>query len=109
MAHAEAPDKDLEDPEDDSDNDVLPQHDRRSIRKSTEFRAFRAGDADEDKPEASQAPKPKEAKTKAAGEPKQTTLTQPEGIKRTLSLPDPGTAVGSMARSKMSAAGLKKK
>ena len=66
MAHAEAPDKDLEDLEDDSDNDVLPQHDRRSIRKSTEVRAFQAGDADEDEPEASQAPKPKEAKTKAA-------------------------------------------
>ena len=34
---------------------------------------------------------------------------QPQGVKRTLSLPDPGTAVGSAAQSKMLAAGLKKK
>ena len=33
----------------------------------------------------------------------------PQGVKRTLSLPDPGTAVGSTSRSKMLAAGLKKK
>ena len=52
---------------------------------------------------------PKKPKTKAAAELKQTTLTQPQGVKTTLSFPDPGTAVGSTARSKMSAAGLKKK
>ena len=44
---------------------------------------------------------------KAAAEPK--TLTQPQGVKRTLSLPDPGTAVGSPSESKMLAAGLKQK
>ena len=106
-AHAEVGHEDLEDPEDDGDDDVLPQHDRQSPRKSTQVRAFQAGDADEDEPESSQAPKPKKPKTKAAAEPKQTTLTQPQGVKKTLSLPDPGTAVGSTARSKMLAAGLK--
>ena len=34
---------------------------------------------------------------------------QPQGVKRKLSLLDPGTAVGSAARSKMLAAGWKKK
>ena len=53
--------------------------------------------------------KPKKPKTKAAAEPKHTTLMQPQGVKRTLSLPDPGTVVGSMARSKMLAARLQKK
>ena len=57
----------------------------------------------------SQAPKPKKPKTKGAARPKQTTLTQPQGVKGTLSLLDPGTAVGSTSRSKMLAAGLKKK
>ena len=108
-AHAEVGDEDLEDPEDDDDDTVLPEHDRQSPWKSTQVRAFQAGDADEDEPEASQAPKPKKPKTKAAAEPKQTPSTQPQGVKRTLSLPDPGTAVGSTARSKMLAAGLKKK
>ena len=54
-------------------------------------------------------PKPKIPKTQAAAEPKQRTLTQPQGVERTLSLPDLGTAVGSAARSKMLTAGLKKK
>ena len=85
------------------------QNDRRSPRKSTPIRAIQAGDADEDEPEASEVAKPKMAKTKAAVEPKQTTLMQPRGLKRTLSLPDPGTALGLTARSKMLAAGLKKK
>ena len=108
-AHAEFADKDLLDPEDDEDDAVLPQHDRRSPPKSTQVRAFHAGDADDDEPEASQAPKPEKAKTKAAAELQQTTLTQPQEVKRTLSLPAPGTAVGYTARSKMLAAGLKKK
>ena len=106
-ARAEVADEDLLDPEDDDENAVLPQHNWRSPRKSTQFRAFPADDADKDEPEASHAPKPK--KTKAAAERKETTLTQPQGVKRTLSLPDPGTAVGSRARSKMLAAGLKKR
>ena len=72
-------------------------------------RRFQAGEADEDEPRASQAPKPKKPKTQGAAEPKQTTLTQPQGVKRTLSLPDPGTAVDSTSRSKMLAGGLKKK
>ena len=63
----------------------------------------------EDEPESSQAPKLNKAKTKAAPRPKQTTLTQPQGVKMTLSLPDPATAVDSTARSKMLAAGLQKK
>ena len=66
-AHAEVADEDLLDPEDDDDDDaLLPQHDRRSPRKSTQVRAFQAGDADEDEPVASHAPKAKKAKTKAA-------------------------------------------
>ena len=108
-AHAEVADQDLEDLGDDDDDPPLTGCDRRSPRKSTQFRAFQAGDADDDEPEASQAPKPKKPKTKAAAELKQTTLTQPQAVKRTLSLPDPGTAVGSTSRSKMLAAGLKKK
>ena len=108
-AHVEVADEDLEDPEDDNDEALVPQPDRRSPRKSTLVQAFQAGDADEDEPDLSQAPKPKKPMTKAAAEPKQTTLTQPQGAKRTLSLPDLGTAAGSMARSKMLAAGLKKK
>ena len=108
-AHAEVGDEDLEDPEDEDDDAVLLEHDRRSPGKSTQVRAFQAGDVDENEPVASQAPKPKKPKTMAAAEPKQTTLTQPSGVKRTLRLPDPGTAVGSTARSTMLAAGLKKK
>ena len=108
-AHAEGGDEDVDEPGDDDDEPLLTGSDRRSPRKSTQVRAFQAGEADEDEPRASQAPKPKKPKTQAAVEPKQTTLTQPQGVKRTPSLPDPGTAVGSTARSKMLAAGLKKK
>ena len=108
-AHEEVADKDLEDLGDDEDEPVLPRPDRRSPRKSTQVWAFQAGEADEDEPRASQATKPKKPKSQAAAEPKQTTLTQPQGVKRTLSLPDPGTAVRSTSRSKMLAAGLKKK
>ena len=79
------------------------------LRRQTQFRAFQAGDADDEEPEGSQAPKLKKAKTKAAAEPKQTTLTQVQGVKRNLKLPDLGTAVGSPARSQMLAAGRKKK
>ena len=108
-AHAEVADEDLEDPEDDDDEQLLTGSDRRSPRKSMQVQAFQAGDADEDVLGASQVPKPKKRKTQAATEPKQTTLTQPKGVKRTLTLPDPGTAVGSTSLSKMLAAGLKKK
>ena len=108
-AHAEVADEDLGDPEDDDEDPVLTGFDQRSPRKSTQVRAFQAGDADEEEPEASQAPKPKRLKTKAAAETKQTTLTQPQVVKRTLSLPDPGTAVGSTSRNKMLAAALNKK
>ena len=108
-AHAEVGDEDLDDPEDDNHDVVLPGCDRRSPWKSTQVRAFQAGDADEDEPEEIQAPEPKKPKTKAAAEPKQKTLTQPHGVNRTLSLPDAGTAVGSTSRSKMFAAELKKK
>ena len=108
-AHAEGGDEDVEEPEDDEDEPLLTGSDRRSPRKSTQVRAFQAGEADKDEPRVSQPPKPKKPNTQAAAEPKQTTLTQPQGVKRTLSLPDPGTAVGSTARSKMLAAGLKKK
>ena len=99
----------MDEPRDDDDEPLLTGSDRRSPRKSTQVRAFKAGEANEDEPRASQAPKPKKPKMQAAAEPKQTTLTQPQALKRTLSLPDPGTAVGSAARSKMLAAGLKKK
>ena len=108
-AHAEGGDEDVDEPGDDDDEPLLTGSDRRSPRKSTQVQAFQAGEADEDETRASQAPKPKKPKTQAAAEPKQTTLTQPQGVKRTLSLPDPGTAVGSAERSKMFAAGLKKK
>ena len=108
-AHAGVADEDLEDLEDVDEDPVLPRSDRLCPRKSTRVWAFQAGDADEEEPEASQAPKPKKPKTKAAAEPKLATLTQPHSVKRTLSLPDPGTAVGSTSRSKMLAAGLKKK
>ena len=108
-AHAEVADKDLEDPEDNDHDPVLTGSDRRYPGKSTQFRAFHAGDADDDEPEASQARKPKTSKDKAAAEPKQTTLKQPREGKRTLSLSDPGTAVRSESRSKMLAAGLKKR
>ena len=107
-AYGEVADEDLLDPEDDDDA-LLPQHNQPSPWKSKQVRAFQAGDADEDKPEASYTLKPKKAKSKAAADPKQTTLTQPQEVKSTLSLPDPGTAVGSAARSKMLAAGFKKK
>ena len=108
-AHAEGADEDVDDLGDDEDEPLLTGSDRRSPRKSTQVRAFQAGEADEDDPRASQAPKPKKPKIQAAAEPKQTTLTQPHGVKRMLSLPDPGTAVGSTSSSKMLAAGLKKK
>ena len=107
-AHGEVVYEGLCDREDDNDA-MLPQHDRRSPWKSTQVRAFRAGDADEDEPEASHAPKPKKAKTKWAAEPEQTTLTQLQGVKRTLSLQDPGIAAASAARNKMVGAALKKK
>ena len=94
-AHEEVADEDLEDLGDNDDDPPLTGSDQRSPRKSPQVRAFQAGDADDDEPEASQAPKLKKPKTKAAAEPKQTTLTQPRGVKRTLSPPDPGTAVGS--------------
>ena len=108
-SHAELADEDLEGPENDDKDPVLPGSDRRSPWKSTQVRAFQAGDAGEEKPEASQALKLKKPKTKAAAEPKQTTLTQPQALKRTLRLPDPSTAVGSTSRSKVLAAELKKK
>ena len=108
-AHGEGGDEDVDEPGDDDDEPLLTGSDRQSPRKSTQARAFQAGDADEDEPRESQALKPKKPKTQAAAEPKQTTLTQPQGVKRPLSLPDPGTAVGSAARSKMLAAGSKKK
>ena len=107
-AHAEVADEDLEDPEEEDDDPLLTGFDRRYPRKSTQVRAFQAGDADDEEPEASQAPKPKKPMTKAAAEPKQKTLTQPQGVKTMLSSPDPGTAVGSTSRSKMLAAGLKR-
>ena len=105
-AHAEGGDEDVDEPGDNDDEPLLTKSDRRSPRKSTQVRAFQAG---EDEPRASQAPKPKKPKTEAAAEPKLRTMPQPQGVKRTPSLPDPGTAVGSAARSKMLAAGLKKK
>ena len=108
-AHAEGADEELEDPGDDDDEPLLTGSDRRSPRKSTQVRAFEAGDADEHEARATQVPKPKKPKTQAAAEPKQTTLTQPQGVKRTMRLPDPRTAVGSTSRSKMLAAGLKRK
>ena len=108
-AHAEAGDEDVDEPGDDDDEPLLTGSDRRSPRKSTQVRAFQAGEADEDEPRVSQAPKPEKPKTQAAAELKQTTLTLPQGVKRTLSIPDPGTAVCLAARSKMLAAGLKKK
>ena len=107
-AHAEGGDEEDE-PGDDDNEPLLTGSDRQSPRKCTQVWAFQAGEADEDEPRASQAPKPKKPKTQAAAEPKQTTLTQPQGVKRTLCLPDQGTAVDSPARSKMLAAGLKKK
>ena len=108
-AHAEGGDEDVDEPGDDDDEPLLTGSDRRSPQKSTQNRAFQASEADEDEPRGSQAPKPKKPKTQAAAEPKQTTLTQRQGVKRTLRLPDPGTAVGSAPRSKMLPAGLKKK
>ena len=108
-AHAEVPNLDFLNPEDNLDEAELLQHDGRYPQKSMQVRVFEAGNADEDKLEASQAPNPKKARTKAAAERKQTTLTQPQGVKTTLSLPDLGTAVGSTARSRMFAVGLKKK
>ena len=108
-AHEEVADEDLEELGDDDHEPPLTGSDRGSPRKSTQIRAFQAGDADDDEPRGSQAPKPKKPKTQAAAEQKQRTLTQPQGVKRTLSLRDPGTAVGSTSRSKMLAAGLKKK
>ena len=57
--HAEVADEDLEDPGDDDDEPPLTGSDRRSPRKSTQDRTFQAGDAHEDEPRGSQAPKPK--------------------------------------------------
>ena len=108
-AHAEGADEHLDDPGGNDDKPLLTGSDRRSPRKSTQVRALQAGEADEDEPRASQAPKPKKPKTQAAAETKQTTLTQPQGVKRTPSLLYPGTAVCSTSRSTMLAAGLKKK
>ena len=88
---------------------MLPENDLQSPWKSTQGRAFQAGDADEEELEASHAPKPKKAKTNPPAEAKHKTLTQPQGLKRTLNLPDAGGAVGSAARSQMLAARLKKK
>ena len=107
-AHAKVADGDLEDPEDNNDDGVLPGCDRPSPRKAMQVRAFQAGDADEDEPEASQRPQPKKPKTKAAAEPMHTTLAQPQGVKWTLSLPNLGTAVGSTSRSKILAEGSEK-
>ena len=92
-AHEEVADEDLEGLGDDDHDPPLTGFDRRSPQKSTQVRAFQAGDADDDEPEASGARKLKKRKTKAAAGPKRTTLKQPQGVKRTLSLPDPGTAV----------------
>ena len=108
-AHEEAAENDLEELADDNGEALLTGSDRRSPRKSTQVRAFQAGDAEHDEPRASQAPKLKKQKNQGAAEPKQTTLTQPQGVKRTLSLLDPGTAVGSTSGSKMLVARLKKK
>ena len=108
-ADEEFADEDLEGLGNGDDDPPLTRFDRRSPRKSTQVRTFQAGDADDEEPEAGHAPKLKKPKTKAAAEPKQTTLTQPQGVKRTLRLLDPGTKVGSTSRSKMLAAGLKKK
>ena len=82
-AHAEVADEDLLDREDDDFDAVLLQQDQRSTRKSTHVRALQAGNANEDEPEASHALKPKKAKTKAAADPKHTTQTQHQGVKRT--------------------------
>ena len=108
-AHAEVGDEDLEDQEGDDDDALLLQHAWRSSRDSTQVRAFQACDADENEPESSKPPNPKKPKSKAAAKLKQTTLTQPQGVKRLLSLPDQGTAVRSTARSKILAAGLRRK
>ena len=50
---------------DNDDHPPLTGSDRQSPRKSTQLRAFQAGDADDEEPEARQAPKPKKPKTKA--------------------------------------------
>ena len=62
-AHAELANEDLEDPGEDDDEPPPTGSDRRSPRKSTQVRAFQAGDAHEDEPRASQVPKPKKLKT----------------------------------------------
>ena len=85
-AHAEVADEDLLDREDDDFDAVLLQQDQRSTRRSTHVWALQAGNADEDEPEASHALQPKNFKTKAAAEPKHTTRTQHQGVKRTPSL-----------------------
>ena len=69
-AHAEVADEDLDDLENDDEGPLLTGSDRRSPRKSTQVRRFLAGDADDEEPDATQAPKPKKPKTKAAAEPK---------------------------------------
>ena len=58
-AHAEFADEDLEDLGDDDDDPPLTGSDRRSPRKSVQVPAFQVGDADDDEPKASQAPRPK--------------------------------------------------
>ena len=105
-AHAKGADEDVDDPGDDDNEPLQTGSDQRSPQKCTHLRAFQAGEADEDKPRAGQAPKPKKPKTQAAAEPKQTTLMRPQGVKRTLSLPDPRIAVGSTPRSIKLAAGI---
>ena len=55
-ARAEVADEHLEDPGDDDDDPPLTGSDPRSPRKTTQVRAFQAGDADEDEPRTSQAP-----------------------------------------------------
>ena len=61
--HEEFADEDLEDLGDDDDDLPLTGSERRSPRKSTQVRAFQAGDAEYDKPETSQARKQKKPKT----------------------------------------------
>ena len=75
-ALGEVADEELLDPKD-YDDTLLPQHDRRSPPKLAQVRAFHAGYADEDKPEASHVLKPKKATSKVEAQQEQTTLTHP--------------------------------
>ena len=65
-AHAEGGDQDVDERGDNDDEPLLTGSAWRSPRKSMQVRAFQAGQADEDEPRASQAPKPKTPKTQAA-------------------------------------------